>query len=64
MASTVIRPIPKRFKMLDISKYDGTSDPQKYFLFFTIVMNRNNLMIEEAESVMVKKFGVTLSGSK
>lgn len=56
------RPIPKRFKMPDIPKYDGNLDPQEHLFFFTTAINGNDLTKNEAESVMVKKFEETLSG--
>lgn len=46
--------IPKRFKMLDIPEYDGTSDLQEHITTYTIVVKGNNLAQHEIESVLLK----------
>lgn len=53
-SSVVTRPIPIRFKMQDITKYDGTRYSQEYLLFFRTVVNGNYVIMEEIESMMVK----------
>nr|XP_009614609.1 uncharacterized protein LOC104107492 [Nicotiana tomentosiformis] len=54
-------PIPKKFKMLDIPKYDGTTDPRDHVTTFTTGVKSNNLTKQDIESVLVKKFGETLT---
>ncbi|XP_070006890.1 uncharacterized protein [Nicotiana sylvestris] len=54
-------PIPKKFKMPDIPKYDGTTDPQDHVTVFTTDVKGNNLTKQEIESVLVKIFGETLT---
>ncbi|XP_070010518.1 uncharacterized protein [Nicotiana sylvestris] len=54
-------PIPKKFKMPDISKYDGTTDPRDHVTTFTTGVKGNDLTKQEIESVLVKKFGETLT---
>nr|XP_009625034.1 uncharacterized protein LOC104115987 [Nicotiana tomentosiformis] len=54
-------PIPKRFKMPDIPKYDGTTDPRDHVTAFTTGVKGNDLTKQEIESVLVKKFGETLT---
>lgn len=54
-------PIPKKFKMPDIPKYDGTTDPRDHVTAFTTGVKGNNLTKQEIESVLVKKFGETLT---
>ncbi|XP_059315834.1 uncharacterized protein LOC132066555 [Lycium ferocissimum] len=53
--------IPKRFKMPDIPKYDGTMDPQEHITAYTCAITGNDLEDDEIESVMLKKFGETLT---
>ncbi|XP_060189656.1 uncharacterized protein LOC132618652 [Lycium barbarum] len=53
--------IPKRFKMPDIQKYDGTTDPQEHVTSYTCVIKGNDVEEDEIESVLLKKFGKTLS---
>ena len=53
--------IPKRFKMPDIQKYDGTTDPQEHVTSYTCAIKGNDLEEDEIESVLLKKFGETLS---
>ncbi|XP_070021680.1 uncharacterized protein [Nicotiana sylvestris] len=54
-------PIPKKFKMPDIPKYDGTTDPRDHMTAFTTGVKGNYLTKQEIESVLVKKFGETLT---
>lgn len=54
-------PIPKKFKMPDIPKYDGTTDPRDHVTAFTTSVKGNDLTKQEIESVLVKKFGETLT---
>ncbi|XP_070003459.1 uncharacterized protein [Nicotiana sylvestris] len=44
-------PIPKKFKMSDISKYDGTTDPRDHVTTFTTGVKGNDLTKQEIESV-------------
>ncbi|XP_070032699.1 uncharacterized protein [Nicotiana tomentosiformis] len=52
--------ISKWFKMHDVPKYDGTSDPQEHITTYTTEVERNDLAPYEIESVLLKKFGETL----
>ncbi|XP_070021996.1 uncharacterized protein [Nicotiana sylvestris] len=54
-------PIPKMFKISDIPKYDGTTDPRDHVTTFTTGVKGNDLTKQEIESVLVKKFGETLT---
>ncbi|XP_070019365.1 uncharacterized protein [Nicotiana sylvestris] len=54
-------PIPKKFKMPDIPKYDGTTDPRDHVTAFTTGLKGNDLTKKEIESVLVKIFGETLT---
>ncbi|XP_070050353.1 uncharacterized protein [Nicotiana tomentosiformis] len=47
--------------MPDIPKYDGTTDPRDYVTAFTTGVKGNDLTKQEIESVLVKKFGETLT---
>ncbi|XP_070045676.1 uncharacterized protein [Nicotiana tomentosiformis] len=53
--------IPKRFKMPNILKYDGTSDPHEHITTYTTNVKGNDLVQHEIESVLLKKFGETLT---
>nr|XP_009801531.1 PREDICTED: uncharacterized protein LOC104247270 [Nicotiana sylvestris] len=59
--SVAIELIPKRFKMPDLPKYDGTSDPQEHITTYTMAVKGNDLDPHEIESVLLKKFGETLT---
>ncbi|XP_075074782.1 uncharacterized protein LOC142162338 [Nicotiana tabacum] len=54
-------PIPKKFKMPDIPKYDGTTDPRDHITTFTIGVKGNDLTKQDIESVLVKKFGSSVN---
>nr|XP_033516509.1 uncharacterized protein LOC117280858 [Nicotiana tomentosiformis] len=54
-------PIPKRLKMSDIPKYDGTSDPRDHVTAFTTGVKGNDLTKQKIKLVLVKKFGETLT---
>ncbi|XP_070022187.1 uncharacterized protein [Nicotiana sylvestris] len=54
-------PILKKFKMPDIPKYDGITDPRDHVIAFTTGVKGNDLTKQEIELVLVKKFGETLT---
>lgn len=47
--------------MPEIYKYNGTTDPNKHVTSYTCDINRNDLEDDEIESILLKKFGETLS---
>ncbi|MCD7456676.1 hypothetical protein HAX54_032732 [Datura stramonium] len=47
--STALQPIPKRFRMPIILKYDGTKDPNEVILAFIIIDKGNYLSKDEIE---------------
>ncbi|XP_019226712.1 PREDICTED: uncharacterized protein LOC109208126 [Nicotiana attenuata] len=47
--------------MPDVPKYDWTSDPQEHITTYTTVEKGNDLAPHEIESVLLKKFGETLT---
>lgn len=51
----------KRFKMLNIPKYDGTSDPQEHITTYTMSVKGNDLARHEIKTILLKKFGETLT---
>ncbi|XP_009757891.2 uncharacterized protein [Nicotiana sylvestris] len=53
--------IPKKFKMPDIPKYDGTINPQDHVTAFTTGVKGNDLTNQEIELVLVKKNGETIT---
>lgn len=53
--------ILKRFKMLDILKYDRIIDPQKYIKVFAIGINIIDLLPYEVKSMMLKNFDQMLT---
>ncbi|XP_059285871.1 uncharacterized protein LOC132039401 [Lycium ferocissimum] len=53
--------IPKRFYMPDIPKYNRTTDPNEHVTAYTCAIKGNDLADDERESVLLKKFGETLS---
>ncbi|XP_070025270.1 uncharacterized protein [Nicotiana sylvestris] len=54
-------PIPKKFRMPDIPKYNGTTNPNKHITSYTCGIKGNDLNDDEIESVLLKTFGETLS---
>ncbi|XP_060187641.1 uncharacterized protein LOC132616897 [Lycium barbarum] len=53
--------IPKRFCIPDIPKYNGTTDPNEHVTVYTYVIKGNDFTDDERGSVLLKKFGETLS---
>ncbi|XP_019260063.1 PREDICTED: uncharacterized protein LOC109238085 [Nicotiana attenuata] len=53
--------ILKRFKIPDVPKYDGTSDPKEHITTYTTAVKVNDPAPHEIESVLLKKFGETLT---
>ena len=47
--------------MPEIPKYNGTTDPNEYVTSYTCAIKGNDLEDDEIESVLLKKFGETLS---
>nr|XP_016461916.1 PREDICTED: uncharacterized protein LOC107785190 [Nicotiana tabacum] len=60
-SSAAPMPIPKKFHMPDIPKYNGTTDPNEHITSYTCEIKGNDLNDDEIESVLLKKFGETLS---
>ncbi|XP_070034677.1 uncharacterized protein [Nicotiana tomentosiformis] len=59
--SAAPKPIPKIFCMLEIPKYNKTTDPNEQITTYTCAIKGNDLEDNEIESVLLKKFGETLS---
>ncbi|XP_070045653.1 uncharacterized protein [Nicotiana tomentosiformis] len=59
--SATPKPIPKKFRMPDIPKYNGTTDPNEHVTSCTCAIKGNDLEDDEIESVLLKKFEETLS---
>nr|XP_016440513.1 PREDICTED: uncharacterized protein LOC107766247 [Nicotiana tabacum] len=59
--SAALMPIPEKFRMYDIPKYNGTSDPNEHITSYTCRIKENDLNDGEIESVLLKLFGETLS---
>jgi len=59
--STAPKPIPKKFCMPEISKYNETTDPNEHVTSYTCAIKGNDLEDDEIEFVLLKKFGETLS---
>lgn len=59
--SVTLELIPKMFKILDTPKYNGASDPHEHITTYTITVKGNDLAQHEIESVLLKKFGKTLT---
>lgn len=53
--------IPKKFCMPDIPKYNGTTNPNEHVTSYTCAIKGNNLVDNEIESILLKKFGETIS---
>nr|XP_016484187.1 PREDICTED: uncharacterized protein LOC107804770 [Nicotiana tabacum] len=60
-SSVAPKPIPKKFRMPDVPKYNGTPDPNEHITAYTCAVKGNDLKDDEIESVLLKKFGKTLS---
>lgn len=54
-------PIPKKFRMPEIPKYNGITNPNEHVTSYTCAIKGNDLEDDEIESVLLKKFGETLS---
>ncbi|XP_070026281.1 uncharacterized protein [Nicotiana sylvestris] len=54
-------PIPKKFCMPDMCKYNGTTDYNEYINSYTCGIKGNDLNGDEIKSVLLKKFGETIS---
>nr|XP_009779390.1 PREDICTED: uncharacterized protein LOC104228605 [Nicotiana sylvestris] len=54
-------PIPKKFCMPDIPKYNGTTNPNEHITSYTCGIKGNDLNDDEIELVLLKRFGETLS---
>ncbi|XP_019225185.1 PREDICTED: uncharacterized protein LOC109206776 [Nicotiana attenuata] len=55
--------IPKTFKMPPYLKiYDGTTDPKDHLIHYVTAVKGNDLSKEQVPSVLMKKFGETLTG--
>ncbi|XP_075113214.1 uncharacterized protein LOC142182673 [Nicotiana tabacum] len=59
--SAAPKPIPKKFRMRDIPKYNGTTDPNEHITTYTCGIKGNYLEDDEIESVLLKKFRETIS---
>ncbi|XP_019246546.1 PREDICTED: uncharacterized protein LOC109226207 [Nicotiana attenuata] len=56
-------PIPKTFKMPPYLRiYDGTTDPEDHLIHYVTAVKGNDLSKEQVPSVLLKKFGETLTG--
>ncbi|XP_019225956.1 PREDICTED: uncharacterized protein LOC109207483 [Nicotiana attenuata] len=57
--------IPKTFKMPPYLRiYDGTTDPEDYLIHNVTALKGNDLSKEPVPSVLLKKFGETLTGGR
>ncbi|XP_019248793.1 PREDICTED: uncharacterized protein LOC109228067 [Nicotiana attenuata] len=55
--------IPRTFKMPPYLKiYDGTMDPEDHIIYYVTSVKGNDLSNEQVPSVLLKKFGETLTG--
>ncbi|XP_070045813.1 uncharacterized protein [Nicotiana tomentosiformis] len=59
--SATPKPIPKKFRMPEISKYNGITDPNEHVTSYTCTIKGNDLEDDEIESVFLKKIRETLS---
>ncbi|XP_070039160.1 uncharacterized protein [Nicotiana tomentosiformis] len=59
--SVAPKPISKMFRMPEIPKYNGTTDPNEHVTSYTYAIKGNDLEDDEIESVLLKRFGATLS---
>lgn len=49
-------PIPNKFGMSDLAKYDGTLNPRDYVTTYTTRTKGNDLIKQEIKSMLAKKF--------
>ncbi|XP_070055301.1 uncharacterized protein [Nicotiana tomentosiformis] len=56
-----LKSVPKKFRMLEIPKYNRTTNPNEHVTSYTCAIKGNYLEDDEFESVLLKKFGETLS---
>ncbi|XP_070005099.1 uncharacterized protein [Nicotiana sylvestris] len=61
LPSAAPMPIPKKFRMPYIPKYNGTTDPNEKITSYTCGIKGNDLNDDKIESVLLKRFGETLS---
>lgn len=59
--SAAPKPIPKKFCMLEIPKYNGTTNKKDNVTSYICAIKENDLEDNEIESALLKKFGETLS---
>ncbi|XP_070047515.1 uncharacterized protein [Nicotiana tomentosiformis] len=59
-SSATPKPIPKKFCMPKIPKYNGTIDPNEHVTSYTYAIKGNDLEDDEIEFVLLKKFRETL----
>ncbi|XP_070046896.1 uncharacterized protein [Nicotiana tomentosiformis] len=59
--SATPKPIPKKLCMPEIPKYNRTTEPNEHVTSYTCTIKGNNLEDDDIESVLLKKFGETLS---
>lgn len=59
--SAAPKPILKKFRMPDVPKYNGITEPNEHITAYTCVVKGNDLKDDEIEFVLLKKFGETLS---
>ncbi|XP_070049816.1 uncharacterized protein [Nicotiana tomentosiformis] len=59
--SAAPNPIPKKFHMPKIPKYNGITYPNEHVTSYTCAIKGNDLEDDEIESVLLKKLGETLS---
>ncbi|XP_070046301.1 uncharacterized protein [Nicotiana tomentosiformis] len=59
--SAAPKPIPKKFCMPEIAKYNGTTDLNEHVTSYTCAIKANNLEDDEIESVLLKTIGEILS---
>ncbi|XP_070050609.1 uncharacterized protein [Nicotiana tomentosiformis] len=60
-SSAAPKPIPKKFRMPEIPKCNGTTDPNEHATSYTCATKGNDLEDDEIKSVLLKKFGEILS---
>ncbi|XP_070011731.1 uncharacterized protein [Nicotiana sylvestris] len=61
LEETALKPIPKKFRMPELPKYNGTSDPDECVTSYTCAAKGNGIKSDEIGFVFLKKFGETLS---